>query len=188
MKRTATAATWSAAALLLTAAISGCSSGGKDASSTAPSASSGASAVADTSGGGGYGSSSPSTSAAATVSTKSAGKLGTILVDAKGRTLYLFKADTKKNKSTCSGACATAWPPLLTKGAAKTTQHAKKNLLGTAKRSGGTQVTYNGHPLYLYAGDAKPGQTNGQGLNQFGALWYVLTPAGKQITTQTAAH
>jgi predicted lipoprotein with Yx(FWY)xxD motif len=186
MKRTATAATWSVAALLLSAALTGCSSTNKGAaSSTTPSASASATVVSDTSGGG-YGSSSPtaSSSGKATVGTKSAGKLGTILVDAKGRTLYLFMADTKKNQSTCTGACATAWPPLLTNGSAKTTQQAKKNLLGTAKRSGGkTQVTYNGHPLYLYAGDSKPGQTNGQGLSAFGALWYVVSPAGKQITT-----
>jgi predicted lipoprotein with Yx(FWY)xxD motif len=105
-------------------------------------------------------------------------------VDAKGRTLYLFLADTTKNKSTCTGSCAAAWPPQLTAGSAKAGSGTDKSLLGTAQRSGGAkQVSYNGHPLYYYIGDTKPGQTNGQGLNQFGALWYVVNAKGKQVTS-----
>ncbi|WNI19440.1 COG4315 family predicted lipoprotein [Actinacidiphila sp. ITFR-21] len=184
MKRTATAVGWSAAALLLASAMSGCSSTGKDSSSAATPAAS-ANEVADTAAGyvGGTSSASGSSNTRqATVSTKSVGKLGTILVDGKGRTLYLFKGDTQKNTSTCDGPCAVAWPPLFTSGKAKVEQQAKEVLLGTAKRSGGTEVTYDGHPLYYFAGDSKSGQANGQGLNQFGALWYVLDPAGKQVT------
>jgi predicted lipoprotein with Yx(FWY)xxD motif len=195
MKRTARAATCAAAALLA-AVLTGCSSG-SSATSAAGSASSGGSS-------GGYGTTSASKSASpsksgasasasaaiakgqATVATKTVGKLGAILVDAKGRTLYLFDADKTKNVSTCTGACAVAWPPLLTtKGAAKPGKGADKKLLGTAKRSGGaTQVSYNGHPLYYFAGDAgKAGRTNGQGLKQFGALWYVVNAKGKQVTS-----
>jgi predicted lipoprotein with Yx(FWY)xxD motif len=107
--------------------------------------------------------------------------LGTILVNADGSTLYLFEAD-KPNKSTCSGACVSAWPPLIsdtTPTAAPGTQAAK---LGTIATAGGRrQVTYNGHPLYLYVGDQKAGDTKGQGLDQFGAEWYVLSPSGDKI-------
>ncbi|MGW1437579.1 COG4315 family predicted lipoprotein [Streptomyces griseus] len=113
--------------------------------------------------------------------TKSASTLGSILVDDKGNTLYLFLADTK-NKSNCTGACAKAWPPLLTKGTAKVGNGVDKKLLGTTKRSGGNeQVTYNGHPLYYYVNDKKPGQANGQALNQFGAEWYVLNTKGDKV-------
>jgi predicted lipoprotein with Yx(FWY)xxD motif len=107
--------------------------------------------------------------------------LGTILVDAQGRTLYLFEAD-KNGKSACSGACATAWPPLTTTGAAVAGTGAAKKLLGTTKRNDGTmQATYNGWPLYLYEGDSATGQTTGEGLDQFGAEWYVLAPSGKKV-------
>lgn len=139
-------------------------------------------------GGGGGKTSSPSPTAtpgggAATVATRS-GKLGTFLVDGKGKTLYLFEAD-KSTKSTCNGACAAAWPPLKTSGKPKAGSGAKANLLGSSTRSdGSTQVTYNGHPVYGYAGDSKAGDTNGQGLNQFGALWYVLNPAGNAVKSK----
>jgi predicted lipoprotein with Yx(FWY)xxD motif len=107
--------------------------------------------------------------------------LGRTLVDAKGRTLYLFEAD-KPNVSNCSGACLSIWPPLTsgTKPQAKAGILAAK--IGTIANAGGKhQVTYNGHPLYYYVGDQKPGDTKGQGLNQFGAGWYVLAPTGNKI-------
>jgi predicted lipoprotein with Yx(FWY)xxD motif len=108
--------------------------------------------------------------------------LGKILVDSHGRTLYLWQADTGP-MSTCSGACAAAWPPLLSTGTPTAGNGAKASLLGTTKRSGGEeQVTYNQHPLYHFAGDTAPGQTNGQGSTGFGALWYVVSPGGNQIT------
>jgi predicted lipoprotein with Yx(FWY)xxD motif len=109
------------------------------------------------------------------------GKLGTFLVDAKGRTLYLFEKD-KTKKSTCSGSCAVAWPPLLTTGKPKAGGTTKASLLGTSRRSDGkTQVTYKGHPLYYFVMDKKAGDTKGQGLNAFGAKWYVLAPSGGKI-------
>ena len=87
----------------------------------------------------------------------------------------------KKNKSECSGACAAGWPPLITSGKPKAGKGAEAKLLGTTKRNHGTQVTYNGHPLYRYAPDTKPGDVTGQGLNQFGAPWYVLAATGNKI-------
>ena len=108
--------------------------------------------------------------------------LGTILVDGKGRTVYLFEKDTGAT-SNCYGACAGIWPPVLTKGAPVAGSGAQSSLLGTTKRTNGTlQVTYAGHPLYYYAGDSKPGQTSGEGLDEFGAKWYVLGPNGAAVT------
>jgi predicted lipoprotein with Yx(FWY)xxD motif len=122
-----------------------------------------------------------SSAASATVGVANSG-LGSIIVDSQGRTLYLWQADTGPN-STCSGACAAAWPPLLTTRAPTAGRGAKASLLGTAKRSDGTeQVTYNQHPLYLFAGDSASGQTTGQASSGFGARWYALSPGGNQIT------
>jgi predicted lipoprotein with Yx(FWY)xxD motif len=107
--------------------------------------------------------------------------LGEILVDSQGRTLYLFEKD-RGTTSSCTGGCAAAWPPLRASQptAANGTDDA---LLGTTTRSdGGPQVTYNGHPLYLYFFDQKPGDTNGQGVNAFGASWFAITPAGTQVS------
>jgi predicted lipoprotein with Yx(FWY)xxD motif len=100
--------------------------------------------------------------------------LGTILVDNKGMTLYLFEKD-KKNKSSCYGGCASLWPPLTTSGNPTPGTGIKASWLGTTKRTDGTtQVTYNGWPLYYYAADKKPGDLAGQDLDSFGADWYVL--------------
>jgi predicted lipoprotein with Yx(FWY)xxD motif len=107
--------------------------------------------------------------------------LGKILVDSRGRSLYLFEKDTGP-RSTCSGACAVAWPPFTTSGTPKAGSGANASLIATTTRTDGKdEVTYNGHPLYYYAGDSKAGDTNGQDLNQFGAPWYVVSPAGKKI-------
>ena len=111
----------------------------------------------------------------------SSGSLGTFLVDAKGRALYLWDAD-HGSKSACSGDCATAWPPLTTTGMPKAGGKAESSLLGTTTRADGShEVTYAGHPLYYFAGDSGPGQTNGQGSDSFGSPWWVVSPAGKAI-------
>ena len=108
-------------------------------------------------------------------------KLGRILVDARGRTLYLFEKD-KGATSSCDGACASVWPPLTTGGKAKAGPGVTAAKLGVTKRTDGrTELTYGGHPLYTYAGDQKPGDVQGQGLDQFGAEWYVLAPGGHKI-------
>jgi predicted lipoprotein with Yx(FWY)xxD motif len=106
--------------------------------------------------------------------------LGKILVDSQGRSLYLFKKDA--GKSTCSGECATAWPPLIAKGKPTAGGGAQASMLGTVKRDDGTmQVTYHGHPLYLFAGDQQPGQVSGEGSTAFGAPWLALSASGNQI-------
>jgi predicted lipoprotein with Yx(FWY)xxD motif len=108
-------------------------------------------------------------------------KLGRILVDARRDTLYLFEKD-KATQSSCYGACASIWPPLTTGGAAKVGTGVTAAKLASTKRSDGkTAITYGGHPLYTYAGDKKPGDTEGQGLDQFGAEWYVVAPSGNKI-------
>jgi predicted lipoprotein with Yx(FWY)xxD motif len=133
-------------------------------------------------GGGGSGS-SPSTSGASSATLRLAGlEPGKALVDTQGRTLYLFEAD-KGDKSTCNGACASLWPPATVTGTATTAGPGlAANQIGTTQRSDGKrQLTYSGHPLYRYAADSKPGQANGQGLDQFGAKWYVLNARGTKI-------
>jgi predicted lipoprotein with Yx(FWY)xxD motif len=121
--------------------------------------------------------SAPSTSV---VSTKKS-SLGTFLVDANGRALYLWDAD-RGAMSTCSGECAQDWPPLTTTGTPKATGGVKASLLGTTKRTDGShEVTYAGHPLYTFAGDTKPGQTTGQGSSAFGAPWWIVTPGGAAL-------
>jgi len=108
-------------------------------------------------------------------------RLGSILVDGKGITLYDFVLD-KGTKSACYGSCASYWPPLLTTGKPIAVRGARAALLGTTKRKDGKlEVTYAGRPLYYWIGDKKPGQTTGQGINQFGAPWWVLSPAGTEI-------
>jgi predicted lipoprotein with Yx(FWY)xxD motif len=108
-------------------------------------------------------------------------RLGRILVDSKGITLYDFVTD-KHGVSGCYGACAALWPPLITKGKPHAGLGLRASLLGTTKRKDGKlEVTYNGHPLYYFVTDRKPGQTTGQGVNQFGGPWWVLSPAGKEI-------
>ena len=108
--------------------------------------------------------------------------LGTILVAGNGHTLYLDKADPK-NKATCTGGCASVWPPLTTSGKPKSKGSAKPGDLGTIKSGGGKQVTYNGHPLYYFASDSAAGQTTGEGQNGF----YVVSPSGKSITKSPAS-
>jgi predicted lipoprotein with Yx(FWY)xxD motif len=167
-----------AAAGVLAAA---CSSGGSSSASSASSAprAAGASSSSASSPAG----TSPS---AATVQVHTSnGK--SFLTGSSGRALYLWTPDTK-TKSMCSGACATAWPPLTVKGTPTAGTGATATDLGTINRSDGTkQVTYAGHPLYYFAGDKAAGQTTGEGSNGFGAPWYLVAPAGQQITTLSAA-
>lgn len=148
-----------AAPALLLAACSGSGYSGSGGSSSAPSA----------------------TARSTTVETRS-GALGTYLTDGSGRTLYLFVAD-HAGQSACSGACASAWPPLTSNGAPAASGAAKAGMLTTISRSDGSkQVSYGGHPLYYFAGDTAAGQTSGQGINGFGAKWWVVSPAGSSIT------
>jgi predicted lipoprotein with Yx(FWY)xxD motif len=112
-------------------------------------------------------------------------RLGTILVNSKGHTLYLFRKD-RNGKSACSGSCAKFWPPLLNR---KPTAGAgvKRSLLGTTRRSNGSlQVTYNKHPLYGFSLDKQSGQTKGEGMLAFGAKWYAVSARGTAVVKASA--
>src|ERR1700751_6189716 len=120
---------------------------------------------------------------AATVGISNTG-IGQILVNSQGRTLYLLKAD-QGTKSACTGACARAWPPLLVKGPPTLGKGINASLVHTTTRpEGTTQLTYNGHPLYLFAQDQKAGETNGQGVSAFGASWFALSSTGNQVSAK----
>ena len=132
----------------------------------------------------GVASSSPGTpappAASATVSLRST-SLGQILVDGKGRTLYLFEAD-KAGMSSCYGDCASVWPPLLASGAPVAGSGLNQSLLSTTTRKDGSvEVVYNGHPLYYFVSDKAAGDTTGQAITSFGADWYVLSAAGSKV-------
>jgi predicted lipoprotein with Yx(FWY)xxD motif len=141
-------------------------------------------AVAHGGGGSGsrYGSAAPSSPSSGVGLGSSKLAPGTALVDGAGRTLYLFEADSP-TMSACSGSCASVWPPVLADASApRVTAPVQAALVGSVRRSDGArQVTYGGHPLYRYAGDDKAGQAHGQGLDQFGAEWYVIAPTGGKI-------
>jgi predicted lipoprotein with Yx(FWY)xxD motif len=152
-----------AALAAVTLAIAGCGGGGsaKQTSGTPPKTSSGQ---------------------PATIGLQVAGGLGKVLVDSTGRTLYLFQKDSR-DQSACTDACAGAWPPLRASGKPVVGAGAKSSLVGTITRSDGKpQVTYDGHPLYLFDGDHSPGQTNGQAVTAFGAGWFALSSAGTAVS------
>ena len=157
------------------ALAAGCGSSG---SSSGGSGSSGGGGVY---GGGGAPATTSGQSSQATVAVASS-KVGKILVDGSGRTLYLFQKD-QPNQSACAGACISAWPVDQSNATPKAGSGVTASMLGTIKRGDGTtQVSYNQHPLYYYSGDSAAGQLNGQGLDAFGALWYVVAPSGGAVT------
>jgi predicted lipoprotein with Yx(FWY)xxD motif len=128
------------------------------------------------------GGSTASASTTGTVITTHAGSAGAFLTTGSGHAVYLWTKDGM-DKSVCSSACAGAWPPVPANGTVTASGGAKASALGTITRSDGTkQVTYDGHPLYYFAGDSGPGQTNGQGSDGFGAKWWLVAPSGAQIT------
>ena len=144
-----------AVALLAAAA---CSSGGSSSSSGSTSTSPSAAASA-------------SSAASSTVITTKTSSGGSFLTNSAGRAVYLFMADST-GKSTCSGACAAAWPPVVATGQPTAAGGAQSSDLSTITRSDGTkQVTYDGHPLYYFVGDTGPGTDKGQGVDGFGAQW-----------------
>ena len=170
-----TAACAAGIALAATACSSGSSTGSVATTPAASSATAQASSPA----------AAPSSSAAAmTVGLVSvSGIPGKFLADSQGRTLYLFEAD-KGGTSTCAGACAAAWPPVTASGMPTAGSGVNEALLGTVKRSDGTeQLTYNHHPLYYFAADTGAGTAKGQGSKAFGAGWYVVNAKGSKIDT-----
>ena len=155
-----------AALPLVALALAACGGSGSNASSTTP----------------------PKTAAggSATVGISNTG-LGKVLVNSQGLTLYMFGKDTATT-SACTGACAGNWPPVRANGKPSLGSGAKASLVGTIKRSDGKpQVIYNGHPLYTFSGDSKPGDTNGEGLSAFGGTWDALSPAGNPISAPPAS-
>jgi predicted lipoprotein with Yx(FWY)xxD motif len=154
-------------ALALGAAACGSSSSNTNAASNSP-------ASAATSSGGG--------AATQTVTLQEhSGASGTFLTDGAGRSVYLWEAD-KGMASTCNGACATAWPPLTITGSPTAGTGVTATNISTITRSDGKkQVTYDGHPLYFFAGDSGAGATNGEGSNGFGAAWWLVSPAGQAV-------
>lgn len=169
------------ASALLTA---GCGGGKSTNNSTSAASSNAAQSSSGTSGSGTAASSAASSGSAAgtTVTVKHAAKLGTILAAGPERmTVYLFEAD-KGPSSKCSGACAGAWPPVTTSGAPVAAGGAVAADLGTIRRSDGTmQITYKGHPLYYFVKDKDAGDSYGEGVNGFGASWYVLSARGAKV-------
>jgi predicted lipoprotein with Yx(FWY)xxD motif len=155
-----------AAALVVAACGSSTSSGGTGGgSATSPSAAPATSGAA----------------AAAAGTTLESAKVGgkTLLTNSKGFTLYWFAPDTP-TKSKCYGGCATYWPPVP---APATAMAGVKGTIGEITRSNGTkQATFNGHPLYTYAGDTKPGEAKGNNVNASGGLWYDIS-----LSSSTAA-
>ncbi len=110
--------------------------------------------------------------------------LGRILVDGKGRSLYLFAVD-RAGKSKCTGACAATWPPFLSAKMPKAIAGARQSLVGLTRRSDGhLQVTYHGHPLYWYKFDGSAGSTKGEGIDQFGGEWFLVSPAGSSVKSK----
>ena len=153
---------------LVLAACGGSSTSGSSGSGSAP-------------GYGGATPSAPSASGAASVVSTKTSSLGTFLVDGSGRTLYLWDAD-HGSTSTCSGACAQAWPPLTTTGTPKAAGGVKATQLGTTKRPDGSFVaTYAGHPVYYVSGDQAAGEANGKGSDGFGAKWWPVAADGAAI-------
>jgi len=124
-----------------------------------------------------------SASGSSTVITTKTSSGGSFLTNSAGRAVYLFVADST-NKSTCDGACASAWPPVIATGQPTASGGVQASDLGTISRSDGTkQVTYDGHPLYYFVGDTGPGTDKGQGVDGFGAKWWLVAPSGSSITT-----
>ena len=177
-----------AAAVALAA---GCGSSGKSTTSATTSTTTPTATATQAASKSAYGSagtsSNPSAGSATgvTVSVKHA-KVGTILAAGpKHLTVYLFEGD-KGGQSTCSGACAAAWPPVTTGGRPQASGSASSSMLGTITRPDGTtQVTYNGHPLYFFVKDGDAGDAYGQGVKAFGADWYVVAPTGEKIDSDS---
>ncbi len=177
MTMTRTAYAFALLALAAAPAIAGCgSSGNESGNAYGGSSSSGGEKTASGSEGG----ASAGSGSVAVLTVASAPKVGPVLVDSKGFTVYDFHKD-KGTASSCYGACAAAWPPLTTEGAPQTGEGAMSSKLGTTKRRDGTtQVTYAGHPLYTFVGDTKPGEANGNDTSAFGAQWYALKASGEE--------
>jgi predicted lipoprotein with Yx(FWY)xxD motif len=147
-----------------------------------------AAALAGCGSSGGYGGGNSSTSSSSAASANGSAlvaqdtKLGSVLVDAEGRTLYTFAKD-KADASSCAGACAKNWPPAPAPAKPKVGSGiAAAKLKVISRDDGSRQLSYAGHPLYGFVGDGQKGDLKGQGVDAFGGLWYVVAPSGAAIT------
>jgi predicted lipoprotein with Yx(FWY)xxD motif len=162
-------------AVAATLAIAGCGSSNDESGGAYGGKGGGASTATTTAG-----ESAPSSGSVAVLTVASAPKVGPILVDSKGFTVYDFHKD-KGTTSSCYGGCAKVWPPVLTASAPQAGEGASAAKLGTTKRKDGTvQVTYAGHPLYTYVTDKKPGEATGNDIDSFGGQWYALKGSGEE--------
>ena len=127
-----------------------------------------------------------SASAGGTIITTAKSSAGTVLTNGSGKAVYVWTKDTG-DMSNCNGACASAWPPVTTTATATAAGSAKASDIGTITRSDGTkQVTYDGHPLYYFAGDSAAGMASGQGSDGFGAKWWLVDPTGSDVTASVS--
>jgi predicted lipoprotein with Yx(FWY)xxD motif len=164
------------AVLGITVGVAACGSSASSSSAAASQANSGR-----------YGSSGASPSGGALVISTASGADGTYLVGASGRALYVWAAD-QGGQSSCAGACAKVWQPVLSSSTPTVSGGVSASKLGTIKRAdGGSQLTYSGHPLYYFSSDNAAGTTKGQGSNSFGAKWWLLGSSGTEITTGAAS-
>jgi predicted lipoprotein with Yx(FWY)xxD motif len=128
--------------------------------------------------------SSPPTTDSSLTLTLQHSPVGPILATGGGDTLYDFVPDTSTHSACLNDGCVFQWPPLIKNGAVRVGKGVDPNLVGTLRRpDGSTQLSYGGHPLYLYNGDVSPGVVMGQAIDQDGGPWYVLDARGNQITT-----
>ena len=168
-----------AAAATVAACSSAASTGSAAAAPAAPAGASSPSAGASSAGAG-------ASSSGGTIITTAKSSAGTVLTSGSGRAVYLWAKDTG-DMSNCTGACAGAWPPVTTTATATAAGGAKAGDIGTITRSDGTkQVTYDGHPLYYFAGDSGPGTASGQGSDSFGAPWWLVAPSGSDVTASVS--
>jgi predicted lipoprotein with Yx(FWY)xxD motif len=168
-------------ALAAAATVAACSSAASTGSAAAaPASPAGASSP-------GAGASTPSAGASGgTVITTAKSSAGTVLTSGSGKAVYVWAKDTG-DMSNCTGACAGAWPPVTTTGTATAAGGAQASDIGTITRSDGTkQVTYDGHPLYYFAGDSGAGTASGQGSDGFGAKWWLVAPTGSDVTASVS--
>ena len=160
--------------------VAACSSGSSSSAAAPAAPASSAAAPASSAGG-------ASASGGGTVITTASSSAGTFLTNGSGRAVYLWVKDTG-DASTCTGACAGAWPPVTATGTVTAAGSAKASDLGTITRSDGTkQVTYDGHPLYYFSGDSGPGTASGQGSDGFGAKWWLVAPSGSDVTASVTS-
>ena len=133
------------------------------------------------------GNSGNAAAASSTVISSASSSAGPVLINGSGRAVYVWAKDTK-DMSACTGACASAWPPVQATGKVTAALSAVSSDLGTITRSDGTkQVTYDGHPLYYFSGDSGAGQANGQGSDNFGAEWWLVAPSGADVTASVTS-